>query len=738
MRLTPSHWPCRARRDDGVSPITEAPVRVSHPVQALWRSVQLVDKNKINDRWLALRNALAVAIPLCVGMEMGNALAAVALAIGALNVAYSDGLDPYYQRGRRMLLWSVLSGIAVFFGTITGHSYWGAILLAAAWAFGAGMMLGISTSAGDLGLNTLVSVIVFAARGATTPVGALYSALLVFAGGMLQTALALLFWPLHRTRPQMLAIGQAFAQLASEVDPAEDSIPFSPMRAPTAQVQDTLTALGTDHSVEGERLRLLFDQADRLRLSIYLLKRLRDDLGEGDSQASELEGDAAADLDEFLTGTSKLLAGVAQVLTTQQAAPDFDAIRKRLADLVERAQRRKRNPKLKLGEKIAAALDVVVGQLRLVVQLANNTTDQGETEYLKGAHAKPWKLQTTNWRANVRANLNWTSPVFRHALRLSACVLLADAIQRSVSWQRAYWIPMTVAVVLKPDFTTTFSRGALRLAGTISGLVLATLIYLVLPQNGWAQFFMVGVFVFFLRYLGPANYGVFTVAISGLIVFLLAATGVSPAQVVGTRALNTISGGLLALFAYAVWPTWERSTISDTLANMLEAARLYFRAVANEFTRNQPEHATLDHERTQWRLKRTAFEAAASRVASEPGNNRAKIDCLNSILASSHGFIHAVMGLEAGLLQSTSRSAPEAFQTFANDVDLTLRYLSVGLRGSPIANQTFPPLREDHRRLLDARDARSPIDDYVVMETDRLAVSLNTLREQVVRYLSGC
>jgi uncharacterized membrane protein YccC len=246
---------------------------------------------------------------------------------------------------------------------------------------------------------------------------------------------------------------------------------------------------------------------------------------------------------------------------------------------------------------------------------------------------------------------------------------------------------------------------------------------------------MVGIFAFLLRYLGPANYGVFTIAISGLIVFLLAATGVSPADVVETRALNTVAGGLIALAAYALWPTWEKSIVSDSLAEMLEAARLYFMAVARQF---QEPGTSAREQRIHWRLKRTAAEAAVDRVAGEPGSSRAKVDCLRSILASSRSLVHAVMGLEAGLVQNSAEITAQAFHTFAKDVDFTLYFLTGALRGSEFANKTLPQLREDHRRLLEARDLISPGDDYVLIETDRLTVSLNTLREQVVRYVSGC
>ena len=48
-------------------------------------------------------------------------------------------------------------------------------------------------------------------------------------------------------------------------------------------------------------------------------------------------------------------------------------------------------------------------------------------------------------------------------------------IAGSLALPRSYWLAMTIALVLKPDFGSTFSRGILRLAGTYVGLFVATL-----------------------------------------------------------------------------------------------------------------------------------------------------------------------------------------------------------------------------------------------------------------------
>ncbi len=224
---------------------------------------------------MAIRNSLAVAVPLGIGIALDKPLGGVAIATGALNVAYSDGRDPYAQRARRMLTWTLLGAIAVFVGSVTGKYHWAAIFVAAVWAFVGGMCVSISTRAGDLGLNTLVTLIVFAARGAMPLEGALIAAGLVLGGGLLQTAFALLFWPLRPNDPERRAVGKVYLDLANEVTSQQDTLLSGPLSAPTTQTQDTLAALGRDHSIEGERFRLLLDQADRIRMSVFMLGRVR-------------------------------------------------------------------------------------------------------------------------------------------------------------------------------------------------------------------------------------------------------------------------------------------------------------------------------------------------------------------------------------------------------------------------------------------------------------------------------
>ena len=94
------------------------------------------------------------------------------------------------------------------------------------------------------------------------------------------------------------------------------------------------------------------------------------------------------------------------------------------------------------------------------------------------------------------------------------------------------------------------------------------------------------------------------------------------------------------------------------------------------------------------------------------------------------------MELEASVIQTPVRPLAPALQAFAHDVEFTLYFLAAALRGSQAATETLPQLREDHRRLVEALNETSAADEYVLIATDLLTVGLNTLREQVMRYVA--
>jgi uncharacterized membrane protein YccC len=711
---------------------------------SFWQSVAHFDTGNLNPS-LALRNTLGITIPLATGVALGAVSGGLAVATGALNVSFSDGQEPYRLRARRMLAASALVALAVFAGALCGNNAVVAVVVVTAWAFAAGLLVALSTTAADLGAISLVTLVVYMA--VPQPFGrAVNAGLLAFSGGLLQTLLSVAFWPLRRYAAERRILSDLYTELALVAAVPIQATQSPPASAQITAAQTALSALTRDHSVEAERYRLLLSQAERLRLSMMLLGRLRirferEDTGNG----------ATGALDRYFEICSRILNSIGDALRTGQAVTadaedllelETPAEQMRAADAARQPVRTQpvltTQAVLIMMRDARFQMDAIAGQLRSAVELSGSTTSPGSSAFEQREARKPWHLRLAGTLATLRANLSLQSTAFRHAIRLAACAGAGDALAYALQLRRSYWVPMTIAIVLKPDFTATFSRGILRLTGTFAGLGLATGLFHALHPGMYADVALIAVMMFLMRWIGPKNYGVFVMAVTALVVVLIAMTGADPRSLMAARGMNTVAGGSIALLAYWLWPTWERKQVSEVIARMLDEYRAYFRAVRESY--EEPD-AALDPERDRVRvaarLARSNLEASIDRLSAEPGTTPELARLLSGILASSHRMVHAMMALEAGLYTSQPVPVREEFRTFANDVELTLYFLAAALRGSPLSPDSLPDLREDHHALLDSDDAYVERYALVNVETDRIANSLNTLTEEIAHWLAA-
>jgi uncharacterized membrane protein YccC len=718
--------------------MASTPTEISNPQSkqglawiAFWRSVTRIEPEKVVPGRSA-RNAIGVALPLVAGYLLGNMPAGLIVSSGALNVCFTDGDDPYRQRARRMLLGTLLVGLAVMTGTLTGGHAAIAITIAGIWAFTAGMMVAINQAATDMGVVTLVTLVVFSAQP-MEPHRAVSAGLLAIAGGLFQTLLALALWPVEGHEPERRVLANLFDEMARAAE-----APAAATEAPSASVQatdahNTLAALGPVHTVEADRYRYLLNQAERMRLSLLMLSRLRVRIGREKAHGEEIEA-----LDRFCSLCAKLLRAIASSLKTNAS---LDPHQDSLDQIVALAEVLRATRGISESEMLSALVgdalfqvDALAGQLRSSVELAAHATPEGQIEFARKQSRTPWTLRLRGSVATLRANLTFRSAAFRHAIRLAVCVALGAGIGRAVSWHRTYWLPMTVAIVLKPDFSATFSRGVLRVAGTLTGLAFATALFHILSTTVMTQIVLIALLTYVLRSWGAANYGILTAAVSALVVLLIGLTGVSASDVIAARALNSVAGGALALSAYWLWPTWERYRVNENVARLLDAYRDYFRAVSEAYLKPGAPPPELNSARQSARLARSNLEASVDRLSAEPYTFQ--LVALNDMLASSHRLVHALMALEAGLYQSQFVTPRGAFRAFKHDVERTLYFLAASLRGSPIHPGDLPDLREDHHALLRSGDSHVERYALVNIETDRVTNSLNTLREQIVSWPS--
>ncbi len=702
--------------------------------QALWQNLTRYQTDKTVP-WVGLRGTLGFVLPLALGVIYHSIPAGVVVAMGAINVSFSDSTEPHIVRARRMLAASVLVGIAVFLGSIAGERHAVAILLSTAWAFAAGFLVALSNDAADLGAMSLVTLVVFTAQP-MTPGAAVAAGFLALGGGLFQCLLSLLFWPMRPYEPVRRVLAEFFNELAAFGPASSSASAAPPATAASTKAHTTLEALARNRSVNAERYRSLQNQAERIRLSLMVLSRLRVRLERDTGEAAKGEI-----IDRAFESGAKVAGAVAAALSgtppSAETSRDLDAFNA-VADNLRDSQSELPPDAAVLVHDAVFQLDALAGQYRSALELAGHATPRGLEAFAREEiRQSPW-LRLSGTLATLRANFTLRSTAFRHAVRLAVCVAAGDALGRSMGWHRTYWVPMTVAIVLKPDFGATFSRGVLRLLGTFTGLILSTALFHFLPGSAGVQVVMIALIMFGLRSYGPANYGLLVIGITALVVLLFAISGVEPAAVMASRGQNTVAGGLIALVAYWLWPTRERTQVSEAIAMMLDAYRLYFNAVRQSYERPGPAAAQLlTATRAGARLGRSNLEASFDRFVAEPGVAPESVTLFSAVLASSHRLVHAVMALEAGLARSRPAPPRQPFIRFADQTELTLYYLAAMLRGSPLSAEQLPDLRASHRELLRSGDSSTERYALVNTETDRITNSLNTLSAKTVEWMAA-
>jgi uncharacterized membrane protein YccC len=214
---------------------------------------------------------------------------------------------------------------------------------------------------------------------------------------------------------------------------------------------------------------------------------------------------------------------------------------------------------------------------------------------------------------------------------------------------------------------------------------------------------------------------------SSLVVLLISVTGVAPETVIAARAINTALGGGLALLAYAVWPTWEKTQTRTALADLLDAYRAYTSAVFMAYEGGPL--TAIDSVRTIGRRARSNAEASVDRMCGEPRVTARQVASLNAILVHSHSFVHAVMAMESRLYRTRREPAPAWLPAFAASVDRALVTLSGSLRNSDESSTPGRRTRVDVETPLPGTGGSKLIE----IEADRVRTSLRSLAEELAK-----
>jgi len=138
-------------------------------------------------------------------------------------------------------------------------------------------------------------------------------------------------------------------------------------------------------------------------------------------------------------------------------------------------------------------------------------------------------------------------------VRVGATLALSMALAQGLALPSGYWIPMTAAIVTRPELQHTIQRGFARMGGTLGGAALATLIAFTLRPLPGVLAALVLLFAGACYYLVYVNYAAFAACLTSYVVFLLALVGAPAPVTIAHRIVNTLIGGALAGLGHAVF-----------------------------------------------------------------------------------------------------------------------------------------------------------------------------------------
>ncbi|MBD5657364.1 MAG: hypothetical protein IAI50_19610, partial [Candidatus Eremiobacteraeota bacterium] len=375
------------------------------------------------DVGFALRCGIGVGLPLLIGTVTGSLGEGVAAATGALSTGFASLQGVYRTRAATMLFTAFGMALATFLGGLTGGSAVASVALTAAFGYAYGVIASLGPAATVIALNSTVALVLFGHLGLSLT-QTLEQSAFVFAGGVLQTVLLVLVWPLGRYEAERRSLAGAYRNLAADAR----ALALGQLALPDARAIVTVRETLADPRPFSRRgdvafFGALLDEAERVRASLATLAR-----GNVRRMRGTLEACASA-LDEI---AASLQGG---------RAPFEDAS---VWDVIEAHERAVERPEL-------AAL---LGRVRAAWRTAAAPANERQDTSVRRPHVRPFPSFRDTF-VTLRANVGLESPYGRLAIRLAVTLGAADAIARAFAIEHGYWMILTAALVLKPDYTTT-------------------------------------------------------------------------------------------------------------------------------------------------------------------------------------------------------------------------------------------------------------------------------------------
>jgi uncharacterized membrane protein YccC len=613
-----------------------------------------------------IRSALAVCLPLGLAFAVGKTTIGVLPALGGLLGTMTDRGGSYLYRVERISAVGVFGGAA---GLAVGSAIHGRGWVAVVALMAVAAVSAVLSALGDIGSQIGLQLLVYAAIG-IGPFGALrpvwHTAVGFLVGVVWALVLILPSWLLSPHGEEQRAVAAVYQALA-------DQLASIGTGAYAARRQAVTSATGTAYD---ELLTARTMAAGRNRAIMRLVAALN---------ASNLMAQAATTLG--LAGT--------------RPPPLVIETLRRLADAIRTGAPPPMIPPTWDGSPASLALrDAMAGAARV---LSRDWTPGNRTRVALSDEARARSGNRPDGIADWMARILGGGQVSRtFVIRLTVCMGVAGVVSEVLPLQRSYWVPLTVAIILKPDYGSVFARAVQRGIGTIVGAVVGAAL-LELFHGAWLLL-PFGILAALLPYGRNRNYGLLATFLTPLVVVLIDLLSPLGWRLAGERLVDTLIGSAIVLVVgFAPWPMSWYAHLPAKFGQAARGVCDYMREALG------PAPSSAEQAVARTRMLRSTYRAIGElrtefqRTMSEPP----------SISRSATAWWPALVGLESVLdaVASVSLAVSRGATVPASGVDQLCRAMDAISEAAPAGkpvpggmelpdDETLKPITEAVRALV--------------------------------------
>jgi uncharacterized membrane protein YccC len=238
----------------------------------------------------------------------------------------------------------------------------------------------------------------------------------------------------------------------------------------------------------------------------------------------------------------------------------------------------------------------------------------------------------------------------------------------------AYWVLLTIVVILKPAYAITRQRNIDRLLGTLIGVVLgaAALYSITNPYllMGIMLSFMILSFSFWRhRYF----WSVLTLTVFIVIAMHLLHPG-NFTLLIKDRLIDTAIGSAIAfVFTLLIPPVWEKIQLPALAAAVIENNKSYFEYVCRAFQNQEISMSDYKFRRKQVYVALANFSDAFQRMTNEPKQMQTKAAYWQQMVVSTHVFASHIAALFTETQDLKQSDSIKAFQPIAKQISNRLQ-----------------------------------------------------------------